>query len=50
MSADPQVEPADLDALADFIRESGEPQPLEELALRFIELVRQRVLAEPATP
>ncbi len=37
-----EVEADDLDGLADFIRESGEPQPLEELALRFIELVSQR--------
>jgi hypothetical protein len=41
-----QVEPGDLDNLAEFVKDSGEPQPLEELTLRFIELARQRALAE----
>ena len=46
MAAPVQVEPGDLDALAQFIREGGEPQPIEELALRFVELARERLLAE----
>ena len=41
-----QVEPTDLDNLAAFIKDGGEPQPLEELTLRFIELARQRALTE----
>jgi hypothetical protein len=41
-----QVEPTDLDRLAELIKERGEPQPLEELTLRFIELARQRALTE----
>jgi hypothetical protein len=41
-----QVEPGDLDSLAEFVKDSGEPQPLEELTLRFIELARQRALTE----
>jgi hypothetical protein len=43
------VEPTDLDNLAAYIKESGEPQPLEELTLRFIELARQRALTEPSS-
>ena len=43
-----QVEPGDLDALAQLIREGAEPQPVDELALKFVELVRERLLAEPA--
>ena len=46
MAAAVQVEPSDLDALAQFIRDGGEPQPIEELALRFVELARDRILAE----
>ena len=42
MAGQLKVEADDLDALAEFIRESGEPQPLEELALRFIEIVVKR--------
>ncbi len=49
MAGPVQVEPADIDNLADFIQESGEPQSLEELALRYIERVRQRAIAELAT-
>jgi hypothetical protein len=41
-----QVEPTDLDNLVEFVKESGEPQPIEELTLRFIDLARQRALAE----
>jgi len=41
-----QPDPADIDELVRFIEESGEPQPLEELALRYIELLRQRLLSE----
>jgi hypothetical protein len=46
MASPIQVEPTDLDSLAAFIKDSGEPQPLEELTLRFIELARQRALTE----
>ena len=46
MAASIQVEPADLDALVQFIREGGEPQPVDELALRFVELARERLNAE----
>ncbi len=41
-----QVDPADIETLVEFIRESGEPQPLEELSLRYIELLRQRLISE----
>lgn len=41
-----QPDPADIDEIAKFIEESGEPQPLEELALRYIEILRQRLLSE----
>ena len=44
-----QVEPGDLDALAQFIRDGGEPQPAEELALKFVELALERLAAEPTT-
>ena len=43
-----QTEPGDMEKLADFIRASGEPQPLEELSLRYVELLRQRLIDELA--
>jgi len=49
MAASVQVEPSDLDVLAQFIREGGEPQPIDELALKFVELARERLTAEPAS-
>lgn len=46
MTAEVAIESGDLDGLAQFIRESGDPQPVYELALKYVELLRDRLTAE----